>query len=496
MADDIVTILKRIAGESNVLTGRDIEDRSAIWGTHQPCAATALVRPSDSDQVAAILEACHARRQPVVPYGGMTNLVQGAVTRPGDIAISFEKMDRIEEVDSTAQTMTAEAGVTLRAAQQRADAEGLYFPVDIGARDNCMLGGNVSTNAGGTRVIRYGMMRESVLGLEAVLADGTIVSSMNKFLKNNTGFDLKQLFIGSEGVLGLITRIVFRLRVKPRSHNVALLACDEYGQVVGLLNRVREALGSSLTGFEVMWDNYFHEVVRPRGRRPSPIDPVHRFYIIVEATGARGEADDQSFEAVLGDILEAGLVADGALAKSGAEREAIWAIRHDVEWILGDAFDFDVSLPIAAVHEYTEAVTAGLKQDIAEVRVIVFGHLGDNNIHLSVQCEGARTTEAQRIEKRVYETLVPFGGAISAEHGIGIEKKAWLPISRSAAEIELMKTLKRTLDPHNILNPGKVISLDQTGLSDSGDRRSRFCPGPTACQAGPPEGDDDGCSTE
>ena len=459
MTADILDILAEIVGPDDVLTDGQIVDRSLVWGTNQPCVARAVVRPADTAEVSSIMRACSRLRQSVVPYGGMTNLVQGALTTPDDIAISFEKMNRIENVDSTSQTMTVQAGVTMQEAQQRADAENLYFPVDIGARGNCMLGGNVSTNAGGTRVIRYGMIRESVLGLEAVLADGTIISSMNTFLKNNSGFDLKQLFIGTEGVLGLITRIVFRLRIKPKSHNVALVACNDYEQVIVLLNHARQALGGSLTGFEVMWDKFFHEVVRPRGRLPSPIEPRHRFYIIIEATGTRAGVDDVAFEEALGEMFEAGLVADGVLAKSDAEREEIWAIRHDVDWIVGDAFDFDVSLPIRDIGDYADRITAGLEREIDDVRVIAFGHLGDNNLHISVQCDGARTVRAGMIEKQIYVTLQQYGGAVSAEHGIGIEKRAWLPVSRSPAEIELMKTLKRTLDPLNILNPGKVISM-------------------------------------
>ena len=421
--------------------------------------ALAVVCPTSTAEVSAIMQACHANGQTVVPFGGMTNLVQAAATTADDVAISFEKMSAIEEVDRTARTMTVQAGVTMREAQECADEEGFYFPVDIGARDNCMLGGNVSTNAGGTRVIRYGMIRESVLGIEAVLADGTVVSSMNKYLKNNTGFDLKQLFIGTEGVLGLITRIVFRMQVRPRSHNVALVACDEFPQVVELLAQSREKLGNNLSGFEVMWDNYFHEVVQPVGPRVSPIQPQYRFYIIIEATGIDAGHDDEAFESALAEMFESNLVVDGTIAKSDAERESIWAIRHDVEWILGDAMDFDVSLPVEDVFKYTEEMSARIKADIDNVKVVTFGHLGDNNIHISVQCDGARTDRLELIEKHVYETLKPYRGAISAEHGIGMEKRAWLPVSRSTEEIELMKTLKRAMDPQNILNPGKVIEL-------------------------------------
>ena len=454
----IVEALQNIVGASNVHAGAEVQDRSAVWGTKQPCRARAVVCPADTDEVAAVMRACHAAGQSVVPFGGLTNLVQGAATSADDIALSFERMDQIEAVDRTAATMTVQAGVTMRAAQERADEGGLYFPVDIGARDNCMLGGNVATNAGGTRVIRYGMIRDSVLGLEAVLADGTVVSSMNTMLKNNSGFDLKQLFIGTEGVLGLITRIVFRLQVRPRSHNVALVACNDFGHVVELLAATREALGASLCGFEVMWDSYFNAVVKPEGRLPSPIAPDYGFYVIIEATGARSDTDDAAFEEALTVLFDSGLVADGALAKSVTEREAIWAIRHEVEWVVRDAFIFDVSLPVAAVKEYTDKVSTCIQRDLPDARVVCFGHLGDNNIHISVLCDDADDKTGRRIDSHIYENLRPYGGAISAEHGIGIGKKAWLPISRGDAEIELMKTLKRSLDPKNILNPGKVIS--------------------------------------
>ena len=460
MTNDITEMLAEIVGRSHVLTGADRIDRSEIWGTHQPCNAKAVVCPAGTAEVSAVLAACHERRQSVVPYGGMTNLVQGALTSPDDIALSFERMNAIEEVDATAHTMTVQAGVTMLDAQRRADDAGLYFPVDIGARDNCMLGGNVATNAGGTRVIRYGMIRDSVLGLEAVLANGTVISSMNTLLKNNSGFDLKQLFIGTEGVLGLITRIVFRLQPRPQSHNVALLACNDYEQVIGLLDQARRLLGGMLCGFEVMWDSYFHEVVAPRGRLSTPVEPIYRFYIILEATGSHSGTDDEAFETALAEMFDSGLVADGAIAKSEAEREGIWAIRHEVEWVVRDAFIFDISLPVADVCDYTETITGNLVADIPDAQVITFGHLGDNNIHIGVLCDGARTHRAETIQRNIYEALKPYGGAISAEHGIGVEKKPWLSVSRSEAEIELMRTLKRSLDPRNILNPGKVISLE------------------------------------
>ena len=241
---------------------------------------------------------------------------------------------------------------------------------------------------------------------------------------------------------------------------MALLACNDYWQVTQLLNKSRELLGSALCGFEVMWDNYFHEVVQPIGRLSTPVGAKYRYYIIIEAIGTHPETDDMAFELALTEMFASELVEDGALAKSDTEREAIWAIRHDVEWIIRDALIFDISLPVADFLEYIEIITDSIKRDLEDAKVITFGHLGDNNLHVSVLCEGARTSNMKTIEQHVYGALERFGGAVSAEHGIGLEKKPWLGVTRSDAEIELMKTLKRSLDPKNILNPGKVISVD------------------------------------
>jgi FAD/FMN-containing dehydrogenase len=457
---NIVSELKAIVGDADVLTGRDASERTTPWETHQPCQARAIVRPKSTEQVSAIMKTCFAEGQSVVPYGGLTNLVQGCATTPDDIALSFEKMNAIEEIDTTAHTMTVQAGVTMQAAQEAADEKELFFPVDIGARGTCMLGGNVSSNAGGTKVIRYGMMRDSVLGLEAVLADGTVVSSMNRFIKNNSGFDLKHLFIGTEGVLGLVTRIVFRLSVKPQTHNVALVACNDYAQVVAVLNKAKALLGSSLCGFEVMWQDFFDTVTLPVGKLRSPFANKFPLYAIVESMGTRPGTDDEDFEAVLGEMIESDLIQDGVIAKSAREREEIWAIRGEVEWLVKDCYNFDVSLAVADVGDYIDQVMSRIHGDIPDAVVAAFGHLGDNNIHISVLCDGVKTTHARTIEKHVYESLVPYAGAISAEHGIGLEKKPYLSISRSPEEIELMKSLKRSLDPKNILNPGKVISVN------------------------------------
>ncbi len=460
MNTDIIELLGEIVGSGDVSTGAALRERPTVWETHQPCLAKALVRPANTGQVAAIMKLCHEYGQSVVPYGGLTNLVQGCSTTADDIAVSFEKMNTVEEVDATAQTMTVQSGVTMQTAQELADDNDLFFPVDIGARGTCMLGGNVSSNAGGTKVIRYGMMRDSVLGLEAVLADGTVISSMNHFIKNNSGFDLKHLFIGTEGTLGLITRLVIRLGVKPRSHNVALVAVKNYADVVAVLSQCRESLGSSLCGFEVMWRGFYAKVTLPEGKLVSPIEGDFPFFAIIESMGMHQVSDDAQFEAALECLLDRNLIVDGVIAKSDRERDAIWDIRGEVEWLVKDAYNFDVSLRIADVGEYVRIVSSEIQRDLPDALVAAFGHLGDNNIHISVLCDENKTTHAKTIEKHIYEALVPFGGAISAEHGIGLEKKPYLSISRSDEEIALMKTLKRSLDPGNLLNPGKVISID------------------------------------
>lgn len=448
-----------IVGRAHLVPGARVRERPPAWQTHQPCHAHAVVLPATTGEVSAVLAACHEARQAIVPYGGVTNLVQACRTLPSDLVVSLERMNGIEEVDTTDQTMIAEAGVTLRNAQQAADAAGLFYPVDIGARDNCTLGGTVSTNAGGTKVIRFGMTRDCILGLEAVLADGTVLSSMNRYIKNNSGFDLKQLFIGTEGQLGIVTRIVARLAVKPSSHNVALLACDAYEDVLGVLQHSRRLLGNSLCGFEVMWNSFYSRVTRPAGRQTAPIPPHHAFYVIVETMGNDARSDDAAFGDAMAALFAGNHVADGVMAKSDSEREAIWRIRHDVEWIVSGACNYDVSLRVADVADYVSKVEGDIASSVPNVRVAAFGHLGDNNIHVSVLSTDGSEIDTESVSRHIYACLKPYRGAISAEHGIGLEKRAWLSQSRSEQEIETMRTLKRTLDPHNILNPGKVIDV-------------------------------------
>lgn len=457
MTDIVMNRLLDIVGAQRLVTGDDVATHEFPWATHERCRARAAVYPVSTDEVSKILAVCNANRQTVVPFGGTTNLVQGCATDSGDIVLSLERMNRIEELDEPAHTLTAQAGVSLQAAQEAAADAGLYFPVDIGARSNCMLGGIVSTNAGGTKVIRYGMTRDSVLGLEAVLADGTVLSSMNRYIKNNSGFDLKQLFVGSEGVLGVITRVVFRLAARPRTHNVALLACGSFDDVVNTLGVAHEMLPNTLTAFEVMWNSFYERAVEPRGRIKALLAPGSAYYIVLESMGADEAHDESAFQATLERLMQDEFVSDGMVAKSDRERARIWEIRDEVEPVIANSHNFDVSLRTADVGSYVDAVDAAVTAKVAGAEVIGFGHLGDNNVHISVQMHDRTAERVRAVEEIVYEQLLPFGGAISAEHGIGLEKRAYLPISRTPAEIELMQRLKRMMDPNNILNPGKVV---------------------------------------
>jgi FAD/FMN-containing dehydrogenase len=310
------------------------------------------------------------------------------------------------------------------------------------------------------RVIRYGMMREQVLGVEAVLPDGRIVSSMNSMLKNNTGYDLKQLFIGSEGTLGVITRLVLRIRENPRSCNTAMVAVPDMATVARLLRTIDAGLGGQLSAFELI-DNDFFGVNTTEGRIRSPLADLSPFYVIIESLGADQERDAAMFEAVLADALESGLVSDAVIAGSERERAELWSIRETLEHVVSDFtpfYAFDVSLAVGEMEGYMRNVRGLLAERFPDGRIAFLGHVGDGNLHIAIGAGGPDDRHA--VESCVYSPLTAIGGSISAEHGIGLEKKPWLHISRSEVEISVMRELKNLFDPHGILNPGKIFKED------------------------------------
>ncbi|MCI4643537.1 MAG: FAD-binding oxidoreductase [Hyphomonadaceae bacterium] len=458
---DLLEQIRGVVGETGLIVGEEVGKRPADWTGRTSCKARAVVRPGTTQELSEVMKLCHAARQPVVPAGGLTGLVQGARANGNEVQISFERMRKIESVDPVGRTMTVQAGVPLQAVHEAAAEEGLMYGVDLGARGSCTIGGNISTNAGGNTVIRYGMTRENVLGLEAVLADGTIVSSMNALLKNNAAYDLKQLFIGSEGTLGLVTRAVLRLQPAPTSEATAMLALDGFENLTRLFTLVGGRFAGMLSSFEVMWNNYYQVIGVQSGRHKPPLVAGHDFYIVVEITGNDPEADEALFTEVLGTAIEAGIAADAVIASSKAQRDAIWGIREDIEGLV-HAFmpgvAFDVSLPIIMMDDYISGLDEQLHQACGEdARMAVFGHIGDSNLHVMVSPRPCNSETIHQAKELVYKPLAALGGSVSAEHGIGLDKLEWLPLSRNSEEIALMRQIKTTLDPHNLLNPGKVL---------------------------------------
>jgi FAD/FMN-containing dehydrogenase len=452
----VIEQLRAIVGEGGVLAGDDLSARNPGMFLTE-IGADAIVRPTTSEQVSQIMALCHAAGQPVVVHGGLSGWVRGVSTKPGEIALSLERMNMIEEVDTANRTATVQAGVILETLQDHLEPFGLDFPLDLGGRGSCQLGGNAATNAGGMRVLRYGMMREQVLGLEVVLADGQIVSSMNRMIKNNTGYDLKQLFIGSEGTLGVITRLVLRLRERPTSSNTALVSASRFSQIAQLLRHMDGALGGIMSAFELV-DNSFYRVNTGADRHAAPLSDDKPFYAIIETQGSHQERDREQFEAALASALESQLFDECVLARSNRERADIWNIREDLDHIIRDFqpfYAFDVSLPVGEMEAYMIEVKRRLAAIWPDGLIAFLGHVGDGNLHIAIGAGGAE--DKARVEACVYEPLRAMVGSVSAEHGIGIDKKAWLSVSRNGVERKLMQGLKHLLDPKNILNPGKVF---------------------------------------
>jgi FAD/FMN-containing dehydrogenase len=462
MALQALTRLRETLGPAAVLLGADVPERNCNdWSTQPPQSPLAVVRPQNAAGVSAALRACQTAGLPVVPQGGLTGLCGGARPEAGWVALSLERMVGVEEIDAASATMTVRAGTPLEAVQRAADEADFYFALDLGSRGSCAIGGNLSTNAGGNRVIRYGMMRDMVLGLEVVLPDGTIVTSLNKMLKNNAGYDLKQLFIGSEGTLGIVTRIVLRLFPKPGCTMSALCALPDYAAVVQLLGQARSGLGPLLSAFEVMWPDYWQVVTERVGVR-SPVPGQHGIYVLVEAQGTDESLDGPRFEAWMEKLMEQGLLADAAVARSVADTQSFWALRDacaEFFQVLGPHISYDIGLPVKDMDAYVRRCKPALAERIPGCLSVHYGHIGDGNMHLVVWVPGVPLEQQPKeaMDEVIYGLVRDFGGTVSAEHGIGTAKKRWLGHARSAEEIALMRTIKTALDPQGLLNPGKVL---------------------------------------
>ncbi|TXM75219.1 FAD-binding oxidoreductase [Methylobacterium sp. WL12] len=457
MTDPFLDRLADLLGPGGLVVGDELASRPASWTrAAEPCAAAALVRPRSTDEVSAVLAACHAAGRVVVPRGGATGLVDGILCAPGDIALSLERMTGIEALDPLAMTMVVRTGNTLEAVQAAAEAADLFFPLDLGARGSATVGGTISTNAGGLRVLRYGMMREMVLGLEAVLADGTVVSSMRPLIKNNTGLDLKQLFVGTEGTLGVVTRAVLRLRPAPVGYATALVACADVDAAAAILSRAQRAFQGRVSSFEGMWPDFYRAMTAP-GRFAPPLHREHPYYALIEVECVPEE--EPRFLSLLETLMTEEIVRDAVISASEEQRRALWRIRDRVE-LLGEAGlarPFDVSVPLSAMAGYVAEASARIAAIHPDAGSVAYGHVGDNNIHWNTARLPDPALEAQ-VEAAIYEPLAALQGSVSAEHGIGLEKRGKLGLSRSAAEIATMRAVKRALDPKGILNPGKIFS--------------------------------------
>ena len=418
----------------------------------------AVARPTTTAAVSAVMAYCHQHRIAVVPQGGLTGLAGGAVPVTPCVVLSFERMRSIRELDLHTGTITVDAGVLMETVQKTADAAGLFYPLDIGARGSCQTGGNLSTNAGGHWVLRYGMARQNVLGLEVVLADGTVLPGLRKMVKDNAGYDLRDLFIGSEGTLGLITAAVIRLQPKPLSRMTAFFALDDYEGVLSLLTFVRQRFAEQLTAFEVMWPEFYDLSTQGLGQQP-PLPSGHGAYVLVETRGQDPQRDFAHFNDTMELAYEYVAVRDAVVAHSDEQIEKLWSIRDTPGRWREAGHHPQLSFDIGASTGDLGRLVADLRQEFVllagALKVIYFAHAADGNLHVSVPMNGL--IEEKAVEKLVYNTVARYGGSISAEHGVGFVKREYLGLSRSPAEISLMRGLKRLLDPHDILNPGKVV---------------------------------------
>ncbi len=449
-------------GANNVV--RDPESLKAHAGDWSGLSAgtpALLLTPYDTEGVSRCLARCAEVRQPVVVQGGRTGLAGGASSRDGEVALSLEKLAGVEHIDPVGGTMTVRAGTTLEAAQTAARDRGMELDIDLGARGTCTIGGVIATNAGGVRVIGTGMTRAHVLGLEVVLADGTVLTDMNTMMKNNSGFDLKQMFIGSEGTLGIVTRAVLRLSPLQPAVATGLAALARPEDVTVALSAARAALGSSLSAFEAMWADYVAFFSEKAGYR-CPFADVPPMSLIIETRGQDETAERERLEALLEAGLEAGWIADATIATSVQQAREIWAMRDEgpAEYskLFGGIAAFDVSVPIGEIVTTADTVTREIRERWPEAVPLTYGHIGDANLHLVVGFAVAPDSATKAaIDKLVYEAVGAVHGAVSAEHGIGQLKKDWLPLSRSPVAIDLMRRMKAALDPAGILNPGRVV---------------------------------------
>ncbi len=464
----LIEQLRATLGPAHVLTEGDLSAWELDWRRRWRGKALAVVRPGSTAEVAAVVRACAAQGVAIVPQGGNTGLVGGGVPDASgqQLVLSLQRLHHIRAIDEANLTLTAEAGCVLQAVQEAAAARGLLFPLSLAAEGSCTIGGNLATNAGGTQVLRWGNARELCLGLEVVTAAGDIWAGLSGLRKDNTGYDLRDLFVGSEGTLGVITAATLKLAPQPAATTTALAACASVADCVALLKLARARLGAGLTGFEMMGALALELVARHFPALPRPL-PQAPWTVLLEHSDTEGLAPARErFESLLGAALEAGCVTDAVVAESLAQSQALWQVRESIPLAQAEEglnIKHDISLPVSAIAAFVAQTDAALQARWPGVRLVNFGHLGDGNLHYNVQApqgaDGAHFVAEQEhaVNQLVFDSVARFEGSFSAEHGIGTLKRDALASRKSPVALRLMRSIKAALDPQGLFNPGRVL---------------------------------------
>ena len=457
----LINLFESSIGKSSVLTGDDLKSRFYhIWKTEVPLQSICLLLPRSSQDVSNIMKICNENNQEVIIHGGLTNLVGSTKSEKSQVVISLEKMNKIIDIDERGKTVTCESGVIIENIINEVKEKNLLLPLNFGARGSAQIGGAVSTNAGGLRVFKYGMTRNLVMGIEYVLPDGTIISSLKKLMKDNSGYDLKHLLIGSEGTLGIVTKVVLRLYQLPKTRYTSLAVTNDFQKVLDMLLNMEDKISSNLTGFELLWSDTYKQMVSDKTMYNKYLPDSYKYYIFIEYMGGDFENDYNVFEKHILESIDDGIIEDAVIGKDEKEQINIWGIREDVA-VLADEreFDqqFDISIPVNLIGSVIDKISSELKECVGVKTIFPFGHVADGNIHFIIGKDSDDDDLKSKINDIIYNNTELVEGSISAEHGIGLDKKKYLIKSRSEDEIKLMRLLKKTIDPKNILNPGRVI---------------------------------------
>ena len=461
----LIAELTGLLGERYVLTAvDDVAPFCSDWRGRYTGSALGVALPGSTEEVAAVVRACAAAGTAIVPQGGNTGLCGGATPVGGEVVVSLRRLNRIRAVDADNNSITVEAGCTLQAVQEAALEADRLFPLSLAAEGSATIGGNLSTNAGGVQVLRYGNARELTLGLEVVLADGRIWDGLRALRKDNTGYDLKHLFIGAEGTLGLITAATLKLFPRPRAYATAWVAVPAPAAAVRLLGRLRDAAGDNVTAFEIVGRPALDLVLKhiPNARDPLAGRPA--WQVLIELSGARDDLS-ATLEQALQAATEAGVIDDAVLAASEAQTAALWALRENVseaQKIEGVSIKHDIAVPVSRIAEFIACADAALRAAFPEVRIVCFGHIGDGNLHYNQSRSDAQSNadfiaQTAAVNRIVHDLVHQLGGSISAEHGLGQLKREEVLRYKSGTEMDLMRAVKQALDPRGLMNPGKLL---------------------------------------